>query len=301
MFRRLLAVFAVALLAASCSSSDTLATVNGEEITKDDLFAIFPDFEDENAITGEDLRQAVSNLIVLTAEEQAAADDFNLAIDDAAIDARLANPPARYASVLNSAELSETTRRANALVTLIYDLVSTELIVSEAGGYERLLAESPNLVTRVCIRHISVATVEEANAVLDRLDAGEDFATVSGEVSLDLASPDGLMVDERGNCLRWLSNAEESLSGAALTADLNIPAGPVAFGAGFSVIRVEDRVGPTSIADLEANFMDYIELGVAGATYSKWVSDTVRGADIEVSATLGRWSVDGFGIAPPGE
>jgi hypothetical protein len=306
MLRRLLAVLAVALLAASCSSADTLAAVNGEEITKADLYALRPSYqEDPGSANAENLRQDVSNLIILEASLQAAAAEFGLVIDDAAIEARLADPPVRYASLLSpeviATDPNETATRNRAIVSLLIDSTGPALVAEQSGGFDVLLAQRPDVVSRVCVRHIAVATAQEGEAVLVRLRAGEDFVDVAAELSLDQATPGGLIGSEDGDCLEWLSAVGEEFSMLAATAELNVPVGPVFNGSGLSVIRVEDRVGPTSAADLERNAADYVDPGIATTLYSTWVSGVVREAAIEVSPTLGRWSAAGFGIAPPGE
>ena len=79
---------------------------------------------------------------------------------------------------------SDATKAAVAEQLLIRDAVIAELANDEAylaGIYEN----QPALLVSVCARHILVATPEEAEAVKARLDAGEDFAEVANEVSLD--------------------------------------------------------------------------------------------------------------------
>ena len=302
MFRRLLIILALALLAASCSSSDVLATVNGEEITKSDLYDLRPAYEEDlTGVTGESLREDVSGLIVLTATRQAAERDFGLVIDDAMIADRLTNPPERYAAILAPDLADEGTQRNRAVVTLLIDAVGSALIEQEAGGFAALLADRPGAVTRSCVRHIAVATVEEGNDVLARLEQGEDFVTVAAEVSLDQASPEGLIVGPEGDCLTWLNAVGDEFATLAATAELDVPVGPVASGGGFSVLRVEDRIGPSSAAELAADPMAYLDLGVASTVYSGWASETVRMADVSLTPTLGSWSGVGFGISPPTE
>jgi parvulin-like peptidyl-prolyl isomerase len=53
---------------------------------------------------------------------------------------------------------------------------------------EALGEEVPTMVEQAHARHILVETEEEAQAVLDRLEAGEDFAEVAAEVSQDPGS-----------------------------------------------------------------------------------------------------------------
>jgi len=256
-------------------------------------------------VTGETVREDVSGLIVLQATIQAAARDYGVVIDDAVIDDRLTNPPERYAGILDPGAIppdsNETIQRNRAVVTLIIDGVAPSLISGEEGGYDALLADRPDVVTRVCVRHIAVETFDEADAVLARLQDGEDFVALAGELSLDQVSPNGMVTGPEEACLTWVSGAGDEFAAAALAADLNVPVGPVPFNGGFSIIRVEDRVGPDSVADLEANFMDYIALDVASARYSSWASTAVATADVEVSPVLGTWSSAGFGISPPSQ
>ncbi len=53
--RRILFVIPALLLAASCSSADTLATVNENQIARSDLTALRPSYSDTSTVTGEQL------------------------------------------------------------------------------------------------------------------------------------------------------------------------------------------------------------------------------------------------------
>jgi parvulin-like peptidyl-prolyl isomerase len=302
MFRRLLAVIVVALLAASCSHSDVLATVNGEEITKDDLYVVYPDWEDPNALTGEELRQAVSNLVTFEAITQAAEREYAVVLDEATIAERVANPPSRYESILvpelMSGSANDEIIRLNAIQSLLVDAVGPDLMADQYGGYEGWIESRPETVSRVCLRYIYVETSEDAEAVLARLSAGEDFIDLVAEVSIDQTAPDGLITNDGGGCLIDLSLFTEEIINAAIDTELNEPVGPVPIGTGFGVIRIEDRVIPSAV-QLRADPMEYADSATIEALYSGWTSDVVRDADVSVSATVGTWSPAGFGIAPP--
>lgn len=305
MFRRLLAILAIVLLATSCSSSNTLATVNGTEITKDDLYSIYPDYENATVtdFTGEQLRQAVTDLIVLETSLQAASDEFAVSIDDAKIAERLVNPPKRYVSLLAQDGAGEGTtgvQRQRAVVSLLLDEVSPLLVEAGLDGWAGVLESHPEYVTRACVRHINVATEDEANQVLARLDDGEDFAALAGELSQDTASEGGLLVGGDGDCLSSWATLDEDLARMVSTAEMNVPLGPVQFGSGYSVIRIEDRAEPT-VDELNADPMQYLDLNIATDYYYSWASDVLRTTDIEVSPALGTWSSVGFGISPPPE
>lgn len=324
MFRRLLAIFAVALLAASCSSSDVLATVNGERITKDDLFGLDPDWEDPasyvpdapaDAIPGAEapaeaidskggaLRQSVFQLVLFEAIVQAAEDQFGFSVDEAEIAARMDDPPARYASLLNPAFMVDGTndeiRRRIAEETLLLDLVAPAVIAEEEGGYEAWLTARPETVTKVCLRYNIVGSSDEASAVIDRLEAGEDFATVFAETSLDQSSPGGYLLNADGTCAASLSALTEVITEAIAAAELNEPIGPIDLTGNFAVLRVDERISPASAAVLAASPMDYLDASQARIVFEAWSSQALAAADIEVSPALGQWSSAALGIIPP--
>jgi parvulin-like peptidyl-prolyl isomerase len=224
---------------------------------------------------------------------------------EADIAERLANPPTRYAAVIappdQFADVSAEAIRASAIQSLVRDAVVPELAKADSGGFENLMAERPEDVTRVCVRHISTASFEEAEAVLARLQAGEDFAAVAAEVSLDQVSVGGLIAGSDGECLVWLTRAGLEFAKLAAAAPLNEPAGPVVASDEWNVIMVEERLEPSSAVELAADAMEFFNPDYISSLYTPWLNDAVRAATIDVSPTVGRWSEVGIGIAPPGE
>ncbi len=302
MFRRLLPVFAIALLAASCSTSDVLATVNGVNITEEDLLEVYPDWEDPANLGGEDLRQAVSNLVTFEAITQAAEEQYGLVLDETEIADRILNPPDRYATILvpelMTGSATDGILRLNAIQSLLVDSIGPQLFADNVGGYGEWLETRPETVARVCMRFILVATTDEAADVIDRLNAGESFADLVPEVSLDQSAPDGRLVDSEGNCLISLALFTDTIVTAAIEAELNEPIGPVPIGTNYAVLQFEDRVLPT-VDELQTDPMEWADPAPINAAYSGWTSDALRDADVSVSPTLGRWSSIGFGIEPP--
>ncbi len=305
MFRRLLIVLAVALLATACSSSSRVATVNGEDITREELFALRPSYDTDDTVNSETVRSDLTLLIILEAVADAAQEQFGYETTEAAIEERTASPPTRYARMIVPAEelddVSEDAVRASVVQTLVRDTVVAELAEADAGSWEQLIAERPEDVTRSCVRHISLASEQDVDAVMARLDAGEDFATVADEVSLDQASPGGLLATGSGDCLVWLTRAGVEFANLAATAPLRTAAGPVIADGEFNIIFVEERLAPTSAADLASDPMEWLDPDLISALYTPWFNDVVRAAEIDVSPSVGRWSEEGLGIAPPGE
>ncbi len=302
MFRRLLLVLAIALLTASCSTSDVLATVNGVNITEEDLYQVYPEWEEPVNLRGEDLRQAVSNLVVFETVSQAAEDQYGVVVDEASIAERMANPPDRYASILVPELMTGTAndeiRRLNAIQSLLTDAIGPQLFADNVGGYDGWLEARPETVARVCMRYILVATTGDANDAIGRLNDGEDFGELVAEVSLDQSAPGGLLVNDEGDCLISLALFNDTIVTAGIEAELNEPIGPVPIGTSYAVLQFEERVLP-SPAELAADPMEWADPGPINAVYSGWTSDALREADISVSPVLGRWSSAGFGIQPP--
>jgi len=304
LIRRVAFVAVVAIAVAACSSTNVLASVNGTDITRDELNALRPSYTDGSSLDAEQVRQDLTRLIVAQAVRDAAEERFGVTVTDADISERVANPPDRYASVIGSAEQFDDTNEAavkvSALQSLIRDAVTPRLVEEDAGGFDALLADRPEELSRMCVRHISTATIEEAEDVLTRLEAGEDFVDLAAELSTDQTSTEGLLADTTGNCLLWLTRVGTEFANLAATAPLDKPAGPIESSNEWNIIRVEDRVVPTA-AEYAAAPMDYLDPDYASSLYTQWFNDVVREAEVDVSAAVGRWSDAGIGIAPPGE
>ncbi len=303
--RRLLYVLPALLVAASCSLADTLAAVNDEPITRDDVTALRESYEDVAAVSAETLRSDLTLLILVHAVEDAAQEQFGYELTDNTVEERMTNPPPRYASVIAPADefldITESAITTSAKQTLLRDAVVPELAKTESGGFDVLLEQRPQDVTRTCVRHITVPTVEDAEAVLARLQGGEDFQGVAAEVSLDQSTPGGLIQTAAGECMVWLSGAGAELANLAATVPLNTPAGPVPAQGQWEVIIVEDRIGPTTVEELDADPMRFLDPDYINRLYTPWLNEVVRDADIDVSPTVGRWSEAGIGIVAPGE
>jgi len=303
MVRRLIAVLIVALLAASCSSSDRLASVNDVDITKGDLFALRPSYEGDASVDSETVRSDLTLLIILEAVKDAAADQYGYEVAEAAIDERIANPPERYAGLFEmeeDADVAEHAVRASAVQSLLRDALVAELAKEDAGSWELMLAEHPEDVTRTCLRHISVATEEEAADVMTRLESGEDFVAVAEEVSTDTTNRGELLATAEGDCLVFYTMVGTEFAHLAATAPVGEPVGPIQAYDEFNILLVEEKLAP-SLAELEADPLEWLDPTLTSALYTPWFNDVVRAADIYVSPTVGRWSEDGIGIAPPGE
>lgn len=120
----------------------------------------------------------------------------------------------------------------------LFDAVTGDLEVS-AAEVEAAFGERRDelaIQERRTLRHLVVATLDEARVALDRLRGGEDFAAVAADVSLDAATKDA------GGELGSLTKAELAppFAEAAFAAEPGTPFGPVETDLGFHVGVVED-------------------------------------------------------------
>jgi parvulin-like peptidyl-prolyl isomerase len=103
---------------------------------------------------------------------------------------------------------------------------------------EAMGAEVPTTAEQVRVRHILLGNEEDAKAALERIRAGEDFATVASEVSTDSYSK------EQGGDLGWLprgSRYTEAFDNAAFALEPGQVSDVVQTASGYHIIKVEER------------------------------------------------------------
>ncbi|TVR93236.1 MAG: hypothetical protein EA416_05430 [Trueperaceae bacterium] len=126
------------------------------------------------------------------------------------------------------------------LVQLAYEAIEAGVVVSEAemrvsyqGTRERYVVPA-----EVCAKHILVPELEDAEAVIERLEAGEDFGEVAAEVSTDTGSA------TRGGELGCLPQGATvpTFDEAAFGATIGELTGPVQTDFGYHLLVVDERI-----------------------------------------------------------
>ena len=118
------------------------------------------------------------------------------------------------------------------------------------------LAKQNENIEEVQARHILVATQGEAETVIKRLEKGEDFAALAGELSLGPSASRG------GNLGYFLAEEMvQAFSDAAFALQPGELSAPVETEFGWHVIRLEDRrvVPPPSFEDLSEQIRAFLE------------------------------------------
>lgn len=124
-------------------------------------------------------------------------------------------------------------------------------------------------VEHVHARHILVAAEAEAEEILARLVAGEDFALLAAEVSLDVTSR------ESGGDLGWFVRGElvdEVLTETAFSIEPGAVAGPLVTGLGYHILETLGKARRV----IEAERMPFL----VETLFNRWLAEQMLAADI---------------------
>ncbi|MAW87892.1 MAG: peptidylprolyl isomerase [Phyllobacteriaceae bacterium] len=266
-FSRLTAGLSAAILAAGLLAAPVLAaedtvvaTVDGMEITEADLSLAIANLDQQFARLPEDQRRgaALSALIEIRLLAQKAREK---GYDK---DAGFQN---RMAFLANRALHSEYVEKEVAAA------VTDEMV---RARYDKELADTPPS-NEIRARHILVKTKEEAEAIIDELDGGADFAELAKAKSTGPSGPNGgdLGYFQQGQMVPEFETAAYGLDVGAHTAE------PVQTQFGWHVIKVEDKraVQPPAFDDVK----EQVRSALLRETYFEMVSKLREGAKVDVT------------------
>jgi len=297
--KTLLLAAAAVVLVAACADTTVVATVDDATVDDATVTALRSSYADGSSYDAEAYRVDLTNMIFLEAQKNLAEEQFGLTdLDDPAlIAAKLENPTPEeeqiFTSVSADPDRTLATQEAVAEQLVIRDAVAGQLVADEAY-LAALYANEPELVFSVCARHILVATIEEADAIKSRLEAGEDFAAVADEASLDTQTPGGQLP-----CPTAAADYVMDFSRASAVLPLGEISDPVRSEFGWHIIIVDERTGPESEQALIADPVPFLHRSVVGEVWVPWVNEALEVSTIEVASQVGTWSSDANGIVPP--
>lgn len=292
--RRLLLLIAVlALVAPACSAGDEeIAWVGGETIRLSDIGALF---EGDTLPLDDVFLDTLFRVMAVKALHQALAADFGGTVPAEVYDGYLSQletaraeqgvSPAQFLGVPNA---SLAMVEFNAEVLALRDATIEHLMV--APTTVDMLFADPATLTTVCAKHILVETLEESEAAKARLEAGEDFATVAGEVSTDTSSEGG----DLGCALA--GGYVEAFAQAVVEAPLGEVFGPVETDFGFHLLVVSERTTPTR-EDYLAAPEEYLADEEVGSLWTQWFNEILQTVDARVAEKYGTWT--SIGIKAP--
>lgn len=293
--RTLIIILALALAASACSSGRgaEVATVGDTVIAERDLADLY---ESDSLTIDEALRATIFGLVAKAILIEGLAADFAAELEVAEIDGveqamtdqmnAEQLTPAAYLGVPGAGALM---LRHNAEVAVIREVALRNLTLNPSL-VDQILAD-PADYTTVCASHILSVVEADADAVLDRLEAGEDFGVVADEVSTD-SLPQGDL-----DCR--LANAYvEEFAVATLEGPVGDPFGPVQSQFGYHVILVRERTEATR-EEVAADPRAFMTRAEVTGLWEQWISQKLQAADVELDPRYGVWTA--FGILPPSE
>ena len=290
----------VLLAAGACASDgDLVATVNGVNIYMAELEDTASDegevvervaFEDRvlsMVITQVLLTKALEEFGIDTEEDpfQAAVEEEYQALR---VQATSVNPD--YEAFLASQGITDERVR----------LVATQRVVVN-GVRDGLIKDTPQmtpeevdavfessrvrLTENVCATHVLLENREQAEAVLERVEAGESISDLARELSIEPSA------SETGGLLGCLpaSTYVEEFAEAVVKAELMVPYGPVESQFGHHVILVADRTDPL-LADHEEGIRAENATRLEGGVIEEWFLRVAAESDVQVEPQYGTWT-----------
>ena len=306
----LLAVAALVLVACGGGTSEVAATIDGTtEVTVGEIES-YIDSGDNSVISKDVFAQFLDFQIQLLIMQQAASDQFDIVVSDeeAAAQAQVffeqnAQPGDTIENFLATNGVTAGFFNEFARLTVLQGAIADELETTlERPAQEDIdtqMEASITALTEVCARHILVETQAEAEDVLTRLDGGETFEDLAGQLSTDPGS------GANGGDLGCSSPSRyvEPFADATLSADIDVVTEPVESDFGFHLILVYDRTEPTG-DDLptEEEIIETINAGAVGQLANDWYLEAVADADIVVNERYGTWQTEPVpGVVPASE
>ena len=287
----LIAVFSLVAAACSSAGSAVVGSAGGTEITEAELGSLF---ESETLPIDENLREAVFAVLAREILLQGLLADFDVELD-------LDEVESIYLDLIEQMELAGMTPedflglpdasvemiRFNAEIGVLREQ-AIDILSQQTETVEAFLG-NPGAYTTVCVRHVLVATVDEADAALARLEAGEDFTVLAAD-SLDTGTPEGDL-----GCALATRYVPE-FAQASLDAEIGVFVGPVETQFGFHVLVVDERTALTE-EQVRADPRAFLTDSELAELWSKWFNDTLKDAEVTLDERYGFWSP--FGIIPP--
>ncbi len=242
---------------AKVSDDQVVATVNGEQITVDQFNKVYAFIEREyKQAYGEDSleqklgdrtladlikEQVVNSLIIdiivddkLESEgykvDQAKVDEnYNLYLESNAAD------EATWQEFLKTNNVDESFIKDRIVKQMMMEHYMDQIRQPLLDKIDFSSTEYADQIAQLKAKHILVETEEEAKKVAERLAAGEDFATVADEVSIDKAAKGGdLGYFRKGQMVKEFEDAAMALEVGGISE-------PVESQFGYHIILLEDK------------------------------------------------------------
>jgi parvulin-like peptidyl-prolyl isomerase len=290
----------MSVLLAACGSvgERVAATVDGAEITVDDVLAVYPAGEDEDVIASDTFRASLTNVIVgqviLSAAEsefgiEPAEDEIETQYQDFVSQLEATDVDGNYEAALEANGITDARVRQAAKEELVANALQERLAedVPEVSDedVEAEFEANDNLYRNACIKHILLETEEEANQVKARLDEGEDFGEVAAEMSIEPQAAETFGDLGCSNLARYVGEFADG----AEAAEVGVVTDPVQTEFGWHLILVEEIDDDDTVRQA---IRDTLASTAESQYFQDWILDALESADVQVDEDFGTWVTD---------
>ena len=254
-------------LAACSDSNEVVVTSTFGDLTQEDFY------EEMKKLAGTQFLEQIMIEKVLNDKYEVSKEDVDAEFEE--VKAQFGD---EFQAALKESGLTEDTLRSN----IKFNQLRTKAIADSITD-EDIKAYYDQASMELKGRHILVADEETANEVIEKLNAGEDFATLAKELSEDTGSA------ENGGDLDWFTVGQmvTEFNDAAYALEVNEISKPVKSSYGYHIIQITDKREIEDFGTLEEKKDAIKETLIANAQASSthWesvVADLVKEAKIEV-------------------
>jgi foldase protein PrsA len=302
-----LVVLVAVLLAACGGGSDSVAaTVDGEDVTVGQVESLIS--SEGATVAKEEFAQFLGFQIQWLVINDAAESDYGITVTDEEVAAeadRIYEDVAEegqtreeFLSIRGVTEDFLTSIARQGLIDVrIREILREDAPEPTEDDLEAELNAAKAPLTTACVSHILVPSEEEANDVLDRLAAGEEFGELAMELSSDTGSAENNGILPCGT----LETYVEPFRNAALIAPIGeVYESPVESQFGWHVVMVTDREDAAE-EDLppEEELADAVQDGSVIDELQAWFLGAVEEAEVTVDEADGTWQANPPQVLPP--
>lgn len=301
-----LVVLAAMILAACGGGSGAVAaTVDGTEVTVADVETLID--SEGSTLPVDQFAQYLAFEIQWNILFNAAAEDFGVSVPDDEVEAEatrlyeeLSGDESRE-EFLSSRGITEAFLLKIAEQGLI-DLAIREQLAAQAPEPSQEEIDAQREVARAslveaCVSHILVATEEEANDVMTRLEQGEEFGELATELSTDPGSAANNGILPCGNPGGYVAPFRDAVLDATVG---EIYPTPVQSQFGYHVILVTDLTEPSDDElPSDQELAEIVRQDDVLVELQAWFNGIMEDADVEVSEDFGTWQPLPPAVNPP--